>query len=655
MWPRSLVIILLLATNSGLADDIALVRVGDTWRFAPALGPVVVQDGDWMQPGVDDRLWLLGRSGFSGGSANEATHLPVLQASYSSAFFRRQFNVLEHASVQWLTLRIDYSDGFVAFLNGREISRRNAPGEPGTSVPYDQFATNYHARGDPEEIDVSQFAKALVSGTNVLAIQLLSAVPGSTGLYLSAELMANFDRAPYLQNASSNRVQIIWKTPVPADTRVEFEASVPGASQFVDTNLVTTHVATLADLMSDTIYRYRVSSSDARVTARASERTFRTFKVSGPVRFIVLGDAGLNSVAQYQIAQVMQRCDSDFVIEVGDTVYPSFTRDLADLRCFSPYEPHLRTTPYFFAIGNHDLYSGVTNYLEAFYLPTNSVPLSVHKEAQTSPEHYYSFDQGDAHFVVLYVPFRSQYPLVQGNPQYDWLTNDLAKTQQPWKLVFFHVPMNSSSAHRFDDTDLDGEYDRLEIRNVLLPVLSRYGVQMAFSGHEHGYERFNPTNGVHSITTAGGGQSLYGFTQLDFASAFFAARHNCVRVTIENDRLEAQALDTDGNVFDSMTIQRRPPPPQVYEATWSSPQIEPGPPDDLDGNVFGQRFGLAGEPIPAMAGQFSNLGRLFVNNDQANLYVGLDQVMIYGDNNLFLFIDSPRRAELIGLAAWEME
>ena len=71
------------------------------------------------------------------------------------------------------------------------------------------------------------------------------------------------------------------------------------------------------------------------------------------------------------------------------------------------------------------------SYLEAFYLPTNSVSVADHLRFGTSPEHYYSFDQGDLHMAVLFVPFISQYKLNVGDAQYQWLTNDLAATRKP--------------------------------------------------------------------------------------------------------------------------------------------------------------------------------------------------------------------------------
>ena len=58
--------------------------------------------------------------------------------------------------------------------------------------------------------------------------------------------------------------------------------------------------------------------------------------------------------------------------------------------------------------------------------------------------------------TVLFVPFISQYKLNVGDAQYQWLTNDLAATRKPWKIVAWHVPMNSSSGHRFDDFNYNG-------------------------------------------------------------------------------------------------------------------------------------------------------------------------------------------------------
>ena len=618
-----------------LADDVGLVRVGESWRYLPGLveppGPL----GAWRLPGFDDSQWPLGRAGFSSGASsyNEATVLPDVGWRCVSAYFRKTFAVADPARVQWLVLRIDYSAGFVGYLNGREIVRRNVKGDPDTLLPREAVAVLAHPRGLPEEIDLSEFRDRLIAGSNVLAIHALTTGLGDWSFGLLPELLANFTRGPFIQNSSSNRVQIIWRTARPSDAVVEFGTSAALERRLANPAPATHHVLTLTNLASDTLYQYRVSSTAGGQTATAETRSFRTLKERGSLSFVLFGDSGAGSAEQYAIAEVIRRAEPDLVLHAGDVIYPSFTFPLADTRCLSVYAPHARTTPYFFAFGNHDLYSGDAAVLETFYLPTNSV---------TGTEHYYSFDHGDAHFAVLFVPYLNQYQLKPGDDQHRWLTADLAASQKPWKFLLFHNPMCTSGLHRFDDLNGNRVADRIDIRDVILPLAEKYGVQMALVGHDHSYERFNPTNGVYSITSGGGGVGLYPLTQLDEASAQFWSRHNCVKVTVNGETLTLQALDPTGAVFDSMTLGRSVSGTGFHRAGWHTPVIETKPADDGDGNVTGQNFDFRGPPIPTQAGLFSNLGQVYVNNDQTHLFVGIEQCMIYPNNNVFLFLESPR-------------
>jgi hypothetical protein len=624
---------------SALADEVALVRVGDNWTYFKGTAE---PPKAWTQLAFDDFDWSVGASGFALSFGGEATGLSDMFGNYVSAYFRKTCTIASPELVKWLTLRLDYNGGFIAYLNGQEVARRNMPGPIGSAVSYDALATNFHQRANVEEIDLSAFAKLLTPGTNVLAIQAHNAAEFDSNFVLVPELLANFTRGPFVQNASTNSIQVIWKTPVAATAAVEYGTNSLLGSEISVAAPNTTHALALTNLVPDTTYYYRARSSRNRDIAVSPTETFRTLKMSGPISFVAFGDSGAGSGAQFQIARVIEKAKPDLALHAGDIIYQSFITSLADTRCLSVYGPHMKNTPYYFAIGNHDLYSGAQHFLDAFYLPTNSVSAAEHSLAGTSPEHYYSFDHGDAHFTVLFIPYLSQYKLKAGDAQYRWLTNDLATTSKPWKILLFHVPLETSSAHRFDDHDFNGIADRFDIKDVILPVASRYEVQLVLSGHDHVYERLNPTNGVTSIVTGGGGVGLYGLTQLDAASALIWSRHHCVKVTIEGDTLEAQALGLDGNVFDAMTIQRRVPPRKLLAATWHSPVLETAPPNDEQGNIFGQSFDFQGTAVPALTGQFSNLGRVYVNNDRINLYVGLDRVMIYGNNNIFLFVESPR-------------
>jgi hypothetical protein len=627
--------IVLLAVGAGSlpADEIAVVRVGDVWRYFKGIREASTPAAAWREVDFDDSSWLSGRSGLGFGGGDDATSLGDMYGRYTAVFARRKFTVADPTSVQWLVLRVDYADGFIAWLNGVEIARRGLPGEAGSPTPFDAVAQPRLSFG-AEEIDVTAFAPLLVPGENVLAVQGHSASLFAFDFSLVPELLANFTRGPFLQSTSPHGTTIVWKTPVAADTAVDYGPTPDLGWSVADSALVTTHAVTLTNLSPDTRYFYRVRSAVGGRTATSPRFSFRTLKTHGPVRFLALADTGQGTLAQLRLADVLAAAEPDLVLHGGDVVYPYFTESLVDTKCLSVYGPHMRGTPYYFALGNHDLDVGGQAYLDTFFLPTNSV---------SGTEHYYSFDHGDAHFAVLYQPFLSQYKLTEGDAQYRWLVQDLSASAKPWKILLLHLPPQSSSAHRNDDLNFNGIPDRTEVKDVVLPVARRLGVQLILSGHEHLYERFNPTNGVHTVTTGGGGGVLYGLTQLDEASAQLWVRHHCVRVAISGDELRLEALDEAGVAFDSMTIRRALPRPRLYYATWHSPGVESLPANDGDGNVLGQTFDFAGEPIPTLPGEFSNLGRVFVNNDAEFLYVGFEQAMLYADNDVFLFIESPRQ------------
>lgn len=623
-----------------LADEIALVRVGEEWRYYPATNEPPFAPSDWRQLGFDDSNWPQGKSGF-GTSAYNATSLNNLWPGYTTFYFRKQFLVADPAAVQWLVLRADYQDGFVAYLNGKEICRRGLPGEPDLPVPFDALATP-HPAGIAEEIPVTSFARLLVPGQNILAIQVHRWLRESYGLELTPELLANFTRGPYIQDASTNHVRILWKTPVPADSLVEFGANLTNTWILADTNSVVTHSLLLTDLTPDTPYYYRVRSSSDQGTVHSPWFNFRTLTISGSVSFVVVGDTGYGTQSQYRIAKVMQDAAPELVMVVGDIIYPSFTAARADLRCFSVYQPQMRTTPFFFALGNHDRYDNPVDFLATFCLPTNSL---------TGTSHFYSFDHGDAHFVVLDTDVGQRNDWSVGSPQCRWLETDLAGTTKPWKFLFFHNAIRSSGPHRFDDYNLNSIPDRSEFQASIGEVAARYGVQVIFNAHEHLYERLRPVGGVHTIVTGGGGAVLYYLGgEWDAASAFFWSRYNCVKVEIHGDGLELQALSDEGEVFDRMYLQRAAPPRQRYQATWNTPVFNT-PPDNASSDSNRTEFGFAGAPIAAKCGQFSNLGRCYVNNGSNALYLGFEHFMLYNSNNLFLFIETPRLPGVSNLLA----
>src|SRR3989449_10963748 len=78
------------------------------------------------------------RSPVVSGGGGSTSYRPFIKTDVQSqmsgvnptAYLRIPFTASNPASLQSLTLRMRYDDGFAAYLNGQEVARRNAPTTP---------------------------------------------------------------------------------------------------------------------------------------------------------------------------------------------------------------------------------------------------------------------------------------------------------------------------------------------------------------------------------------------------------------------------------------------------------------------------------------------------------------------------------------------
>jgi hypothetical protein len=161
----------------------------------------------------------------------------------SSAYVRIPFSVANPGALSTLTLRVKYDDGFVAWLNGTEVARRNAPAtllwnSPATSSQTTSNAMVY------QEFDVTSFLGLIKTNGNVLAIQGLNDATNSPDFLILAEL---------LENKILGLTNHYFATPTPGIVNSEgFSAAVgdldvsPKRGWFVSTNLSITITSALA-------------------------------------------------------------------------------------------------------------------------------------------------------------------------------------------------------------------------------------------------------------------------------------------------------------------------------------------------------------------------------------------------------------------------
>lgn len=125
-------------------------------------------DLDFVTPG----WWQTGAGPFGFGYT-QTTNLSTMVNRTPVVYLRREFTVPvgTAGSALPLDLLIDYDDGFVAYLNGKEIARRNT-GAAGSFAWHSQVAFNAKAATGAETITLGAANTLLRPGVNVLAIQV---------------------------------------------------------------------------------------------------------------------------------------------------------------------------------------------------------------------------------------------------------------------------------------------------------------------------------------------------------------------------------------------------------------------------------------------------------------------------------------------------
>jgi hypothetical protein len=105
----------------------------------------------------------------------------------ASIYARYEFTV-PASDYSPLLLRLQHDDGFVAFLNGVEVARHNAPAK----LAWNSVATSVRPGAVGllwRDFDISAYSGLLNAGTNLLAIQLLNASADDSDLYLRAQII----------------------------------------------------------------------------------------------------------------------------------------------------------------------------------------------------------------------------------------------------------------------------------------------------------------------------------------------------------------------------------------------------------------------------------------------------------------------------------
>jgi len=200
-------------------------------RLAETLRP-------WAQEDLDDSSWWTGTTGV-GYDYPALTGLDVsaMQNINTTVYIRVPFIVKDPSAIRDLTLRIRFDEGMIAYINGHEVARFNAP-TPGDER-WNSAALNNRSESIadiPVDFPVPQF-DFLHVGTNMLAVQGLNYQASSSNLLILPELLATIAAAddslyryfPTPTPGMPNNAGVDVLGPIISDT--DHDPSMPAANE----------------------------------------------------------------------------------------------------------------------------------------------------------------------------------------------------------------------------------------------------------------------------------------------------------------------------------------------------------------------------------------------------------------------------------------
>ena len=167
-----------------------------------------------------------------------------------------------------------------------------------------------------------------------------------------------------------------------------------------------------------------------------------------------------------------------------------------------------------------------------------------------------------------------------------WLEENLAASRAAWTVVFFHHPPYSAGFFPTDDAEKSGR--SFGVRQSVLPILERHGVDLVLGGRSPSYERSfllhghygtsdtlepsmllgtgdgneagdgayrKPPGGRGTLYVVAGGAARSVAGDFDHpAIAYATAERGSVIVDIDGRRLDLRYLTSDGRVADHATL-----------------------------------------------------------------------------------------------------
>ena len=221
----------------------------------------------------------------------------------------------------------------------------------------------------------------------------------------------------------------------------------------------------------------------------------------------------------------------------------------------------LARAPHVPVLGNHEYYSlAWTDTLPLRYLKTFALP---ENGSTAFRGHYYSFDLGAVHVIVLDTQFLEcgARGAALNEEQLAWLKHDAATSSAPWKIVLMHKDILAYGEYQ---TVQETQHGISDVGRIFMDAFDACGIDLVVTGHVHAYRRRQiragqtDTQGTLYLLGGPGGDEYFDVPPepYDLAASANPAPSNYLYLEADTHHLRITCEALDGTVIDTAALQK---------------------------------------------------------------------------------------------------
>jgi hypothetical protein len=181
---NTIVLFILLFSFNVSAQTQVFVDWNSQWSYFKGTQEPSQPNTLWRSAGFNDLSWPKGNAPFRYGDGSGGTLLSDMINNYTTFYIRKNFVINSTDDIDQLKITIDYDDGFVVWVNGKETWKMNVP----DNYAFNSGAINPHEFGEWSGLIIDKKDLSLINGSNVIAIQGFNISRNSSDFYLNVKL-----------------------------------------------------------------------------------------------------------------------------------------------------------------------------------------------------------------------------------------------------------------------------------------------------------------------------------------------------------------------------------------------------------------------------------------------------------------------------------